>query len=166
MLTPSICCKTKSNRLERKDFTVLLREQTLWAISSHCVRTRVGQASFCLCRPSCSIGREGVNCSALTGGLVHLSSVHSWCHFITHILNISKHSLKSVCAWRWCVCYRGLVGGGNLTVRLFFFPAQQLIDTTPRCVLNVKLSERCFRRVPFVNRKLVRKCSCTDLLNI
>lgn len=32
---------------------------------------------------------------------MHLSSVHSWCHFITHILNISKHRFKRVCA---CVC--------------------------------------------------------------
>lgn len=41
---------------------------------------------------------------------MHLSSVHSWCHFITHILNISKHSFKCV-----CVCVLGGRLGCNLT---------------------------------------------------
>lgn len=37
-------------------------------------------------------GSEGVKTLFKhTVGRVHLVSVHSWCHFTTHIVNISKH---------------------------------------------------------------------------
>lgn len=61
---------------------------------------------------------------------MHLSSVHSWCHFITHILNISKHSFKCV-----CVCWGG--GWGVTSQGRLLCQPQQLMDVTSRCALNV-----------------------------
>lgn len=47
------------------------------------------------CCPSYFLGRKGLIFSSPRGH-VHLPSVHSWCHFITHISNISKHNYKCV----------------------------------------------------------------------
>lgn len=80
-----------------------------------------------------------VSSTGVEGGLVHLSSVHSWCHFITHILNISKHCFKCVCA---CVCVvgggGGGGGGGELTSEAVrFVKLRRLMDVSSRCTLDV-----------------------------
>lgn len=53
--------------------------------------SQIGLASRGLCCPVCGVVVKGLRCSSNTVGHVHLVSVHSWCHFTTHIVNISKH---------------------------------------------------------------------------